>query len=206
MPDHRGWHARGYLPHLDAADVVQAVTFRLADSLPADVLLRLKDTAENDAGRLRRAVARQLDAGHGGCLLSRPEAAAAVQDALLRFHPEHYALIAWVVMPNHVHVVIETKQGHSLSNIVKSWKGYSARRINVLHGASGRLWQPDYYDRRIRDDAHLAAAVAYVEDNPVKAGLVARPEDWAFSSAAGRADLEVRAPWRAWTPCPARAT
>ncbi len=189
---HRGWHHRGYLPHLDAPDVVQAVTFRLADGLPTEVVLRLKAQWRDDAAVLRRLVAHQLDAGHGRCVLANLEAMRIVRAALLHGHQRDYRLLTWVVIPNHVHVVVALRD-HSLVRIVQSWKSYTAGRINSRFDTSGRLWQPDYYDRRIRDDAHLAAVDAYVHGNPVKAGLVARAEDWPFSSARN-AELELRAP------------
>ena len=85
-------------------------------------------------------------------------------------------------MPNHVHVIL---QPHSelLERIVKSWKSFSARTINQQVRRSGRLWARDYFDRAIRDLEHLRKARRYVRNNPVKAGLCERPEDWRWSSA-----------------------
>jgi REP element-mobilizing transposase RayT len=131
--------------------------------------------------------------------LRRPEAAAAVVRGWKRFGCERYDLIAWVVMPNHVHVLIRAYSGVPLAKIVQSWKSYSAREIQALAGAPlgapstssanlppptpTSIWQRDYWDRYIRDEKHFAAVVEYIHQNPVKAGLVRRPEDWAWSSA-----------------------
>ena len=70
---------------------------------------------------------------------------------------------------------------------MKDIKGFSARSINKLLGETGKVWQPDYFDRYIRDAKHFATAVRYIENNPVKAGFVAKPEDWRFGSAWWRA-------------------
>ena len=87
-------------------------------------------------------------------------------------------------MPNHVHVLVEQRKGFPLAEIVKSWKAYTARWANEILGHSGPFWMRDYHDRRIRDQRHMNRAVAYVRNNPVKAGLCERAEDWPWSSAA----------------------
>jgi putative transposase len=178
-----GWRSRGYLPHCDADGLVQHIVFRLADSLPKAVLKKVALLGKKE--RLL-AVEQALDAGSGSALLKAPEAAQLVVDALMEFDGERYALIAWCVMPNHVHVVIQPLGDHLLSAIIKSWKAYSAARINEMHGREGRLWAPEYFDRFMRSDEHLASAIAYVENNPVVAGLCAERGAWPFSSAALR--------------------
>jgi len=97
--------------------------------------------------------------------------------------------MAWVVMPNHVHVLIRVYEGATLGKIVQSWKSYTGRQIAELGlgvpraGATGRsVWMRDYWDRFIRDEKHFNAAVEYIHGNPVKAGLVKNPEDWPWSS------------------------
>ncbi len=180
----KGWYSRGYLPHVDAPDLVQAITFRLADSLPASVMARFDDL---DPAVRRRALDGALDRGHGGCLLRSPLAAAIVENAFLCFDGERYRLLAWVVMPNHVHCVIETTPAWPVYRVVQGWKSFTAKAINGAMARHGRVWQPEYFDRFIRDDVHLAAVIRYVEENPVKAGLVRNPSDWPFGSAAMRA-------------------
>lgn len=178
-----GWRSRGYLPHCDADGLVQHIVFRLADSLPAAALrkMALFGKAERFA-----ACERMLDSGAGAALLKAPQTAQIVVDALMRFDGDRYGLIAWCVMPNHVHIVIEPLGPHLLGAIVKSWKAFSAARINEMNGRHGRLWAPEYFDRYMRSDTHLAATIAYVENNPVAAGLCARADQWAFSSASLR--------------------
>ena len=187
MPDRpfRGWYSRGYVPHLDVPGVVQAVTFRLADALPAKVLASWTADGLEDA-ELRRRVARYLDAGHGSCVLQDGPAPRIVEEVLIDGRGDCYVLLAWVVMPNHVHVVVRLDEGSHLDEIVKRWKGRSARGINAALGRTGRLWQPGFFDRYVRDEAHLHRVVAYVHENPVRAGLAESPEAWPYSSAARR--------------------
>ena len=85
-------------------------------------------------------------------------------------------------MPNHVHLLVEIWQTPQ-SELIQNWKGFSARRINRVLGRRGKLWQEDYWDRYIRDEAHYRKVVHYIESNPVKAGLVKMPAEWPFSSA-----------------------
>jgi len=182
----KGWYSRGYLPHVDVPGLIQSITFRLADSLPHDVLDRLADEKLDDAERRKRIDA-FLDVGHGECVLERPEIAKMIEDALLHFDGERYRLIAWCVMPNHVHVLIETRAGHPLAEVIHSWKSFTAKEINKALGRSGEVWQREYFDRYIRDDRHLQAVIKYIEENPVKAKLVTSADGWRFSSAARRA-------------------
>ncbi|MCX6538978.1 MAG: transposase [Acidobacteria bacterium] len=190
----QAWRSRGYLPHFDSERVVQHVTFHLADSLPADALARLNVEVATNASASRDTERRQriddwIDAGHGNCLLRAPRAAQLVQDALLFFDGERYTLYAWVVMPNHVHALFQTTARWELARIVGSWKSFTGRRLakfpEALAGpvASGPVWHRDYWDRFIRDEQHFHAVRRYIHDNPVKAGLVSRPEDWNWSSA-----------------------
>lgn len=106
-----------------------------------------------------------------------------MQENLLHFHTERYELIAWAVMPNHVHVVIATSSGWPLDKVVHGWKSYTANAVNKLLNRSGVLWMPDYFDVLITHADMLEATVKYTEYNPVAAGLVQRMEDWPYSSA-----------------------
>src|SRR5690348_10722410 len=109
--DHAGWRSRGYLPHLDAANLFQHVAFRVADSLPAHIREGLAGTP-----REHRVEAADiaLDQGHGCRALANAAIAELVQQALLRFDGERYSLIGWCVMPNHIHALIETRPGYRL--------------------------------------------------------------------------------------------
>lgn len=180
---HKFWHSRGYLPHCDTPGLLQAITFRLADSLPADVLTRLSQQACNAVDTLKQ-IEKFLDAGHGTCWLAQPDIANIVEDALLHGDVQHYRLLAWCVMPNHVHVLIETRDSYPLHKVVQGWKSFTAKLINQHLRQSGTVWMRDYFDRYIRDDHHFAAVIAYIHGNPVKAGLVSNKLDWPHSSAA----------------------
>jgi hypothetical protein len=112
----KGWHSRGYLPHLDAVDVIQHLTFHLADSLPRTAVERSLAESASLPSRIKQRARRQrlhelLDAGIGSCLLRLPECASIVRDALRHGDGERYRLLAFVVMPNHVHALIETRAG-----------------------------------------------------------------------------------------------
>jgi len=201
----RGWHSRGYLPHFDYPGLVQSITFRMADALPLKLIAEWKREMEIDRHTpaddprmkdLRRRIDRYEDAGHGSCALRDPRAASIVENALLHFDGERYRLIAWCVMPNHVHTMIEMRDGFVLSGILHSWKSYTSKEINKLFRTKGQFWFEDYRDRYIRDERHFHVAVAYVENNPVRAGLCRVAQDWLFSSAKRRehGGQDARAP------------
>ncbi|MEO7993835.1 MAG: transposase [bacterium] len=137
----------------------------------------------------RRQIELYLDRGLGSCILRHHEAATIVQETLLKFDPERYRLLEWIIMPNHVHVLIEMGSTHSLSQVMHSWKSYTATMINRALGTSGTVWQADYFDRYIRDQRHFEAVVEYIRNNAVKAELVLKPEDWICSSAHWRSIL-----------------
>ena len=204
---HRGWYSRGYLPHFDSPHVIQHITYRLADSLPVAVLEQMKADVESSVrdeekrkAELRQRIEIYLDAGHGSCVLQAPEIAACVVDTWHHFDGERYRLLEWVLMPNHCHVLIEPLQGVPLGKIVLSWKNYTARFINGYKSRTenniesrtgvrcSQVWQREYWDRFIRNERHFEAAKRYIAMNPVKAGLVDKPEDWPWGSAKQRGE------------------
>ena len=186
---HRGWYSRGYLPHFDAAAAVQSITFRLGDSIPREKILEweteLKTTLDHGKRDIefRKKIETYADAGHGACHLRDERIAAVVQNALLYFDGRRYQLLEWVVMPNHVHALIEEQDGHTLQSIVHSWKSFSAREANRILKRDGEFWQPEYFDRFIRGEEHYFFTARYIRENPVKAGLCKHPEEWRFGSA-----------------------
>ena len=191
----RGWYSRGYLPHLDQPGLYQSITFRLEDSVPEAVIqgwkteLHWRSDLTSDAPavvKLRRQIVDYEDAGHGACWLRQPALATLVEGALFHFDGQRYRLIAWCIMPNHVHVLIETWAGYPLDKVLHSWRSYTAQLANQLLNRRGAFWARDYYDRYMRDEAHFRQTVAYIEGNPVKAKLVKLAADWQFSSAASR--------------------
>ena len=187
------WHSRGYLPHFESTEVTQHVTFHLADSLPRTVLLLLEGelksvpTEKRDVERRKRVEA-WIDAGHGSCVLGKPGIADMVQGSLMTFDAKRYRLLAWVVMPNHVHALFQPMAGWTVAKIVGSWKKFTAQKIcpdlrDRGETATTPVWHREYWDRFIRDWGHLEQAVEYIHLNPVKAGLVVAAEKWPWSSA-----------------------
>jgi REP element-mobilizing transposase RayT len=203
QPIHEGFHSRGYLPHIKFAGAAYFVTFRLADSLPREAMLRLKEQRDhllrramemhqdetNTRGELHAWYAAEvdsiLDQHTGAAWLREPRIARLVATALRHFEGERYTLHAWCVMPNHVHVVTRPLGNQSLERILHSWKSYTATQANKLLDRLGRpFWQTESYDHWIRDDVDLAHCCRYTEENAAKAGLCAAVGDWPWSSAA----------------------
>ena len=206
-PLRSGIHSRGYLPHVKHEGAAYFVTFRLADSLPKAVLMKfqqeralalqklLQADGTSDARSktqllaeielaYRRNVERFLDKGVGECLLARAELASLVTGVICHFHEQRYVLGAWVVMPNHVHAVVWPMPNNLLSDIVRNWKGYSAREANRILGRTKTpFWQREPFDHWIRNDVERDRICRYIINNPVKAGLCKTPEAWRWSSA-----------------------
>jgi REP element-mobilizing transposase RayT len=143
----------------------------------------------------RKRIEQWLDAGMGCCALRHAEVAACVQHALLHFDSDRYRLIAWVIMPNHVHVLMDPAE--SISKTIQGWKSLTARwmlahnvRLELGISNPNQVWMREYWDRFIRDDKHLRATIDYIHRNPVKAGLCCEPSDWQWSSARS-ADVTV---------------
>ena len=148
MKTHKGWHSRGYLPHFDGGEETQMITIRLGDSLPAAVWERWKADLERQepSEKMRKrklwaATENYLDRGMGSCLLREPRIGSLVENSLLFFDGERYRLVAWVVMPNHVHAVVWPMPGHTLSDILHSWKSFTSKAANKLLGRTGGFWQ-----------------------------------------------------------------
>jgi len=164
------------------------ITYRLADSLPDEIARRRVDELDPaQAHRYRLRIESQLDRGHGRCCLRDPVIAHDIIRTWRHFAPERYRLHAWVVMPNHVHVLITQLPGWPLGKIVQSWKSWTGKvivqRLGELGLAAPRGWQRDYWDRLIRDDEHFCRARDYIHRNPVTAGLCHSPSEWRWSSA-----------------------
>jgi REP element-mobilizing transposase RayT len=187
----RGWHERGYLPHRDEPGLIQFVTFHLADSFPESLRSEWEHFAkiEEDLER-RKLLEAYLHQCHGECHLSRPGIAELVENNFRQFSGGHdsragvgrYELRAWVVMPNHVHVLFKVGSV-SMAETVGAWKKHTARLANRVLGRRGAFWAEDYFDVFMRDRAHEQKTVRYIEDNPTKAKRVLDPKDWPWSSA-----------------------
>ena len=135
------------------------------------------------AGRARRRKLEEyLDRGLGECWLRQPAIAKLTEDALRYFDGQRYTLAAWVVMPNHVHLLVDVWEV-PLAELIKSWKSHVARAANKLLGRSGPFWEREYLDTVIADEKQRQTAVRYIENNPVKAALVRVARQWPWSSA-----------------------
>jgi putative transposase len=190
-----------HLPHQIPEGFPIFVTWNLKGALPKGVIEMLqrererlvklpKRTGESAQDRKIRegkvifAMADQaLDRATDGPMhLNDPIAAKTVEDSILFGVPERYDLFAWCVMSNHVHVLLTPHW--PFQKVTQGIKGHTAHEINALQNAHGRtFWQDESYDHWARDDEELFRIIAYIENNPVTAGLCARPEDWSWSSA-----------------------
>lgn len=181
---------RGRLPHWELDAGLYFVTFRLAGSIPKELVDRVKSEREAIVARARqmqrdlsvseqrrlallfsREVERYLDLGAGACWLRDGKIAKLVADALVFFQAKRYRLLAWCVMPNHVHIVVKLFPGQRLAAVVHSWKSFTAKKVNRVLARSGSFWGREYYDHLVRDEAELTRIIRYVLDNPAKAGL-----------------------------------
>jgi len=200
-----GCHERGYLPHCDFPGLVQLVTFRLADSMPGsrrsewEHLLAIEDAREK-----RVKLEEYLDRGAGACRLRDPRIAQLAEESLLYRHEKLYQVLAWCVMPNHVHVLVHVWQT-PLWKMVAAWKKFIARRAPSYFHVERRFpsrreesrrangpnrssalqpfWQREYWDTFMRDEKQEKTAIRYIESNPVKVRFCAAPEERLFGSA-----------------------
>src|SRR5713226_3888383 len=190
--------SRGYLPHWEIDHATYFVTFRLADSLPRELLARLRQErdaldrsrsagfqpasssplyapADRDRARKLRAILQKaeqcLDDGLGHCYMRDSRIAKIVADTIRHFHGQRYQLRVWCVMPNHVHVIFSPLGEHTLETILHAWKSYSAHEANKLLGRTSHFWQREYFDHLVRHEASLLKITRYVQENPQKAGL-----------------------------------
>ena len=179
----RHFHRRN-LPHLHYYEGEYFITFRLKDSLPLSEIKTLKEEVEKSSGdlsikekRLFRKYDDLLDSGQfGSGLLKRDEITAIIKELIHKYDALYYEIICYCIMPNHVHLVFTILDtGKSLSDIMKKIKGNTAITINKYLKRQGSLWQPESFDRLIRDEKELYNIIKYVLLNPVKSKLV---DDW----------------------------
>jgi REP element-mobilizing transposase RayT len=184
--------SRGRLPHWEKDSGLYFVTFHLADSLPREALekmverRRVLNAAKRSGANLLpcqqeliaqyspKKIDEYFDRGIGTCSLRDPRIGELTANALCLWDGKRYRLVAWCVMPNHVHAVFCLLPGYELAAVVKSWKSYTAKMANRILERSGAFWQREYYDRLIRSENEFERAVGYVASNPERAGL----KDW----------------------------
>jgi REP element-mobilizing transposase RayT len=171
------------LPHWHPDGKSIFLTWRLFGSLPSSVLKRL-ESLRATPGKQFVAADKFLDGATAGPRwLSDPKIAAFVKDAILRGEKlGHYTLFSYVVMPNHVHVLLEPAV--PVLRLTRGIKGVSARNANAALGRVGKpFWQDESFDHWIRNAAQFDRVRWYIENNPVKAGLAKSPKQWPWSSA-----------------------
>jgi len=176
-------------PHWSQAGRMYFVTFRLADSIPAERAAELRRDREawcnaHPEPRARAdweqyhtlfsvRIEQWLDQCAGTCLLADPSCAQIVVDALGTFDRQRYHLDEWVIVPNHVHVLVAPKEGLALEDILQAWKSFTSHAINRHLSRHGQLWQRESFDHIVRSPAHLERFRQYICDNPAKAGRFA---------------------------------
>jgi type I restriction enzyme R subunit len=201
---------RRRLPHWDLPGGTYFVTSCLAGSIPAEGLIRIRELQNEWLSRRPRDRSpgwkvrlwktmfveweRWLDQTPAARHLESPELAPIVAQSLQHFHEVRYDLIAYVVMPSHIHwlfrplaewasTVPVDKSPREL--ILHSVLSFTANECNKVLKRSGAFWQGESYDHCVRDEGELERIANYIEMNPVKVGLCQRPEEWKFSSANG---------------------
>jgi putative transposase len=179
-----------HLPHWRQEGATYAVTFRQADALPQvrieELRLLRRDWEarhpeprseadwETYAREFTRRVDAWLDESSGSCRFREQSHVDILVSALTKFHGTRYHTGAYAILPNHCHLVIRPFPGEDLSKILQGIKGAVARKVQQQCGTTGEpLWEAESYDRIVRDEEHLARAVAYLGQNPEKAGLAA---------------------------------
>ena len=173
---------RGKLPHWSQQNRVQFITFRLADSLPQSKLEELsslkqdwldthplpwdQDMVDEYERFVLTKVNKWLDAGFGSCVLSRPEIRKIIFDALIFYDGSRYRLWAFVVMPNHVHLLVSPMDGDNMNKIIGNIKRYTSININKAINSKGNLWQKEVFDRIVRSGEHFERIITYIKNNP----------------------------------------
>ncbi len=196
---------RRHLPHIHPEGHPLFITFNLADSIPLDVWLKLKQQREQE---LQKTAPEQhyliqkkffgkydewLDrAEYGNHWLALANIAQIVADELHRMDGERYRLLAYCIMPNHIHMLIESlvteaakhhgkSRNYPVTETLRLLKGRTARACNLELKRSGKFWQHESYDHYARNDEELGRIVAYIINNPVKAGLAKEWTEWKFT-------------------------
>jgi len=219
------------LPHWTRSRATYAITFRLHDSLPETALgkyleekqhwtqLREKAFQRGDTSLARDASKRlaesfsqtldqALEQGHGSCWLGDGRIALLVRDALLHFDGERYDLHAWAIMPNHAHALVTPHENHELSDILHSWKSFTAHQSNEELSREGDFWQQESYDHLIRDEEDFQNQAAYINrHNTIWKTDIGLEEDHKRDACATAADANLNTipissliPYIDWTP------
>ena len=175
------------LPHWSQGETCVFVTFRLADSIPKEK--RIQWRAERDEWmdkhpqpwdentsieyneRFGGKLEQWLDDGFGSCVLKDSCCREIIERSLSYFDGQRYVLYAFVVMPNHVHVLFAPLAPHTMSTIIQSWKSFTARIMRKRIGGIGPFWQKESWDRLIRSESHFRYVANYIRNNPGKSNI-----------------------------------
>lgn len=179
--------SRGRLPHLYREGGTYFVTFRLFDAVVPATERRVRAIVDAGADAIDNPEELLQDYEPpirlGSCLLAEAAVAELVENAIRFFDGTRYELVAWCVMPNHVHVVFASRGGFEPDQILHSWKSFTAHAANKLLRRKGPLWERESFDHLVRNIGSLDRFVRYTEENPVMAGLCRHPWEWSYSSA-----------------------
>lgn len=167
--DLSAWLLERQLPEELATTLIQERTSE-HQNLLANLSLADRNSIKRQISRMRDLA---LDNCHGACLFRRPELAEIVAQHILFFDGERYDIASFVVMPNHVHAIVQFRTGYKLNLIGQSWMRLSARRINEYMGTKGEIWQPEPFDHLIRSTNEFEYLHNYIRDNPHNAKLKA---------------------------------
>jgi REP element-mobilizing transposase RayT len=186
--DDEVWTTRRNLPHITQNNVIYFVTFRLHDSIPKDKAKDLEDRrklwkimhkepySKEDYKEYYRlfsdSIERLLNSGYGSSLLRIKENKEIVENTLKYFDRNKYILDEFIIMPNHVHVLIKPINDFALKEILHSWKSYSANMINKRMGLNGQLWMHESFDHIVRSEEALEFLREYIRNNPKKRYVV----------------------------------
>jgi REP element-mobilizing transposase RayT len=178
---------RRMLPHWHWEGGSYFITFRLADSistekkkywngLKREFLMQHPKPWDAETTRVyHRCISskmeRLLDAGYGSCLLGNPQVRQILVEALQYFEGERYFLDTFVIMPNHVHLIMAPTLAFGVSQILHSWKSFSAHQICQKFNIEPPLWLDESWDHLIRNEYYFRKYRQYIADNPHKAGL-----------------------------------
>ncbi len=188
-----------FLPHLRQTGCTYFVTFRLADSIPEGVLREwrshrrrwldargidqrsegwrqqfglLADIEKRTYERIHaKQLFEELDKFHGSNCLNEKAVADELESSIRFFDGSRFLLGDFVIMSNHVHLLMTPLQGFELEDVLHSIKSYSSNKINRILSRAGSLWMKESYDRLVRDGEELLRTQDYIRANPVKAGL-----------------------------------
>lgn len=175
-------NSSGLLPHWNQRGKMQFVTFRLIDSLPQTKLRELLDMKQHFLANNPLPWSKEVeikywklispfesklpDNGYGNCILKAPSVRKIVADSLRYWDGRKYDLVAFVIMPNHIHLLILLHEEYTIESIIHSIKSFTSNEINIMTTHSGPIWMKEYFDRIIRSGLHLKSCINYILENP----------------------------------------